>query len=845
VYTGKDCEANQVATGKCIDISPKPFVGGYRITNALDATEVLASGTVSQGSEITFDASASGCIPDTIAVTISLPTGEVVQTFTVDSSCDGGRGLILIENYGAFESTGYSCSATDVHNCKQDVSYGLKVCNNGIEDERVYEFSLTEKDELSGDMTVVDIIARADPADLDLKPEECFYDTELAVVDRCTESSYCVEVAASATNPITGLPENCPGEDEIKFGWPGTPPPPDTSPPRYVHLLYSCSSKTVNLSSLTFFSSFSLAVPNLVQPLRRLLGMYIQFTPQQFIKNSKSSVTNIFFSISSRSPAPSPSPSSNPTSVCVIDIELTGCPKYNISLDNNCEGRPQVITFRYLGGVCSQSDNLQPRQKFSCEDANGGPPTAPGTPNYIIATPTGGNDLYFEGPVAVGEKYTLNPNKDFDKLSADMTIQVFSSQGGSLLQTTDLHLSCSQPLFLFDKFGASQVTEWIETSGRIVTDTQTDVPTGSIVVQLDAALDLKPVRLREMQIITSALDTPIDYTSQVAGVVLEPGVAIELPGFEIDIELGTRTRYTFFTTIIGETLDGTSTCNGNSFLECTVGFNLDPAFPTNVPTPRPTITPFPTGSPNVTACEIASNIGCTVTNPGGNIITCDRLRGDVSATCPADQDLLTAFLRYDGSLGASIFVVPTCGEAEYNTRTVLAGEIFEFSSRASDTCEEVEFEIYESGDGEGNGEFIDSSPAQIACPGPWTIGNVVAPGLTLEYYASTSDSGTTFNFNILEAELEIQYTGINTGNSPLTVNSGGISGPSPFDTGALTGLPATITQRNRQVLKTETKSVSLLGQAGQSLDFSMSLFGTAANSFALPCETASAFSINL
>lgn len=531
--------------------------------------------------------------------------------------------------------------------------------------------------------------------------------------------------------------------------------------------------------------------------------------------------------------------------MCVIDIELTGCPQYNISLDNNCEGRPQVITFRYLGGGCSQSDNLQPRQKFACEDANEGPPTAPGTLNYIIATPTGGDDLYFAGPVAVGEKYTLNENKDFDKLSADMTVTVFSSEGGALLQTTDLHLSCSQPLFLFDKFGASQVTEWIETSGRIVTDTQTNVPTGTIVVQLDTAPDIKPVRLTEMQVITSASEVPIDYTSQVAGVVLAPGVALELPGFEIDIELGTRTRYTFFTTIIGETIDGTATCNGNSFLECTVGFNLDPAFPTNVPTPRPTITPFPTGAPNVTACEIASNIGCTVTSPGNNIITCDRLRGDVSASCPADQELLTAFLQYDGSSGPSIFVVPTCGKAEYNTRTVLSGEIFEFSTRASDTCTEVLFEIYDSGDNEGNGNFLGSSSATIPCPGPWTIGNEIAPGLTLAYYASTSDGGSTFNFNILEAEVQIDYTGINTGGSPLTVNSGGVAGPSPFETGAINGLPASIAQRSRQVLKTETKAIQLSGQAGQSLDFSVSLFGNAANAFALPCETASTFTINL
>merc|ERR1712238_367221 len=30
-------------------------------------------------------------------------------------------------------------------------------------------------------------------------------------------------------------------------------------------------------------------------------------------------------------------------------------------------------------------------------------------------------------------------------------------------------MTCTNPLFLFDKFGASQVTEWVETSGHVVT----------------------------------------------------------------------------------------------------------------------------------------------------------------------------------------------------------------------------------------------------------------------------------------------------------------------------------------------------------------------------------------
>jgi hypothetical protein len=75
-----------------------------------------------------------------------------------------------------------------------------------------------------------------------------------------------------------------------------------------------------------------------------------------------------------------------------------------------------------------------------------------------------------------------------------------------------------------------------------------------------------------MTVLTNAQDQPIDYTSQVAGQILQPGSSIELPGFKIDIELGQKFRYTFFTTIIGENLDGTNTCNGNDMRECIFGF---------------------------------------------------------------------------------------------------------------------------------------------------------------------------------------------------------------------------------------------------------------------------------
>lgn len=59
-----------------------------------------------------------------------------------------------------------------------------------------------------------------------------------------------------------------------------------------------------------------------------------------------------------------------------------------------------------------------------------------------------------------------------------MTLTIYQSEGGTVQQIVDVHLSCSQPLVLFDKFGASEVTQWVETSGRVVSKRQSGVVTG-------------------------------------------------------------------------------------------------------------------------------------------------------------------------------------------------------------------------------------------------------------------------------------------------------------------------------------------------------------------------------
>lgn len=443
----------------------------------------------------------------------------------------------------------------------------------------------------------------------------------------------------------------------------------------------------------------------------------------------------------------------------------------------------------------------------------------------------------------------MNANKEFDKLSADMTIQIFDFEGGNLLEQVDVHLSCSQPLFLFDKFGANQVTEWIETSGRIVSDKQSDVKTGTIEVKLDTASDIvKPVRLLEMTVLTNTQDEPIDYTPQVAGVVLEPGATIELDGFGIDIELTERTRYTFFTTLIGETLDGSNECNGFDFLECTIGFNLNPVFPTMVPTPNPTITPFPTIDPESTACEVSTDIACTVKSLQG--ISCDQLKAPDTESCSEDAELLVAFLKYDGSLGESVFLEVVCDKSTtYIDRTIQSDETFLFRTR-SNSCEEVDFIVYSS-DPNIDGSFLQQSTVSTLCPGPWTLGTSIADIFTVDAFVDTKDDGITFELHIDEVEVQLDYIAANNGQFPLSVVSGEVSDiieradDAIGGSVSLDGLPVTVGPRSQQVLETNTMVVKMAGRAGDVITYGFNIRAQTANEFALPCSDDTSLTLSL
>jgi len=254
---------------------------------------------------------------------------------------------------------------------------------------------------------------------------------------------------------------------------------------------------------------------------------------------------------------------------------------------------------------------------------------------------------------------------------------------------------------------------------------------------------------------------------------------------------------------------------------------------------------LPTNVPNITSqreCTIGSQISCAVIKPEG-VFTCETLKAPVAETCPAGAELLRAFLRYDGSLGPSVFLEITCDSSEYIAELIQTGQTAEFNTRGSSSaCVEATATVYGS-DPLNGGSSVGSSNLQVACPGPWTLGATIAPGFILESYVSTTDNGITFDYNTPEVEIELNFIGQNAGSVPLTITSG--ETVSPLGTGPINGLPTNVAVKNQQILQTQVGNIQLSGQSGQTLSFSQVLSGISNNNFALPCEAASELVINL
>ncbi|NNK60324.1 MAG: HYR domain-containing protein, partial [Flavobacteriaceae bacterium] len=136
--------------------------------------------------------------------------------------------------------------------------------------------------------------------------------------------------------------------------------------------------------------------------------------------------------------------------------------EFTITVVNNCMtdccevgNKPSVMTFTYTGEDCSATMTTQGADKYGC---NGDPAMAPTV--YIIASSgdNGSGEVYFSGEVNLNEFYTISAaNAGQSQLNNNTIITIYDSEGGNILQVSNFHASCSQPLGSGDQFGANLI----------------------------------------------------------------------------------------------------------------------------------------------------------------------------------------------------------------------------------------------------------------------------------------------------------------------------------------------------------------------------------------------------
>ncbi len=138
-------------------------------------------------------------------------------------------------------------------------------------------------------------------------------------------------------------------------------------------------------------------------------------------------------------------------------VTVTVNPDSDQPCDLCANGKRSELTLTYRGGDCSASDNSQ-GSKSDCEDFAGPPPTDADV--FIIASDDDYADddsdrEWFRGDVSPDQAFTLqSANGGKDDFGSKLFVHVFAAEGGALLQTIEIHTSCSAPLIEGERFGS-------------------------------------------------------------------------------------------------------------------------------------------------------------------------------------------------------------------------------------------------------------------------------------------------------------------------------------------------------------------------------------------------------
>jgi len=393
------------------------------------------------------------------------------------------------------------------------------------------------------------------------------------------------------------------------------------------------------------------------------------------------------------SPAPSPSPeptiltllstdipSAQPSEACKFDMTATCIPPDGLTSCNatpppvdQCEGRPFEMGFLFNGGGCDQSFNVQEAAgKFFCQDFGDGVPTEFGEKAYIVVTDLDGETMFHNDWVKVGELFTLfDGGNDFP---ADQLITIYNSNDTSkennIIQAVQYHSSCSQNLFLKDRFGASQLVIWVNEEQGLVSCFANQ--TFQLDITVPITLEGAPATLETLTVASNVDPFFFNLTNQIAGITVDAGDTIQTT-ITIPVDLTIKRTYNLLITLTAVTLAG-QPCISNALTSFSAGYPLPPIFPTFSPTTAPTGTNAPTPDIDTAPCELEAIIDCA-TSSGRN---CRAL--------PAPESLLCENDSTNGEVTALEFLVtgkscedtPNCEDANMGN-PIMSDELFIFA----------------------------------------------------------------------------------------------------------------------------------------------------------------------
>lgn len=126
-------------------------------------------------------------------------------------------------------------------------------------------------------------------------------------------------------------------------------------------------------------------------------------------------------------------------------------------------GKPKTLTVRYTGADCSATNTSQQSGKYDCDNFNGGPNGASNVYITVTENDNGSGKQYFAGSVAINSSFSPSAgNVGDNEFKSKVFFNIYSSQGGTLLQRVNMHTSCSAPLVPGENIGSIllESAEW-------------------------------------------------------------------------------------------------------------------------------------------------------------------------------------------------------------------------------------------------------------------------------------------------------------------------------------------------------------------------------------------------